>query len=131
MRAPRQRFLADLERYQRQVKALRRQGRPPGPPPRSLLPGAGRRLALFEQAGIEPVHVLFAMSQTDPTLLQLGPPEGPLPELWAFNDPERYPELYRLPARYDSRHLSRAGAEAFSRLLAQRFADYLDAEAEL
>ncbi|MEM7311228.1 MAG: hypothetical protein AAF682_31460 [Planctomycetota bacterium] len=122
----RERFLADMGRYQNQVAELRRQEVPAGPPAAHLVPPAERQLAFFEGTGVEPIHVLFATSHPTPTLLQLGAEEGPLPELWAFNDPRAHPELYKPRSRYDSRHLNRPGAERLTRLLAQRFADHLD-----
>ena len=123
-----ERFLDGLPRYHGEVTKLRQQSRPPGPPPAHLLPGATRQLDLFEGTGVEPIHVLFATSHPTPSLLQLGGEEGIVPTLWAFNDPKAYPDLYKVRNRYDNRHLNRPGAEELTRLLAQRFADHLDAQ---
>jgi hypothetical protein len=48
---------------------------------------------------------------------------GQIPELLAFNDPEKYPELYALSYRYDTEHLTDAGSKLFSRFLAQAFTE--------
>ena len=127
-RQGRQRFLARLPRYQAQVQALRRQWAASGAnePPAHSLPGARAQAALFEGTGVEPIHLLFATAAMAEGLEALGGEDGPLEELWAFNDPRRFPELFQLDARYDSRHLNRAGAEALTRLLAERYARHLD-----
>ena len=122
----RRKFLGDLERYQGQVRDLRRQQVPAGAAPAHLLAPAARQRAFFEGTQVEPIHLLFATSHPTPTLLQLGAEGGPLAQLWAFNDPGEHPDLYKLGSRYDSRHLNRGGAERLTRLLAQRFADHLD-----
>ena len=40
-----------------------------------------------------------------------------------FCDPQRYPELYATEHRIDTSHLNEAGAEIFTRLLAERFVE--------
>jgi hypothetical protein len=40
-----------------------------------------------------------------------------------FCDPEKYPDLYKIDLRIDTSHLTAAGAEVFTRLLARRFAE--------
>jgi hypothetical protein len=91
----------------------------------SQRPPLRRRLALLEAHGLEPLHVVMATDEVEdqPYLLAR---EADL-ELWAFCDPERYPELYAVDHRYDDDHLDRDGARLLTRLLAQRFADMLDA----
>lgn len=44
-------------------------------------------------------------------------------EVWTFNDPDRYPELYLPEHRFDTQHLNKQGAAVFSRALAARFAE--------
>jgi len=50
---------------------------------------------------------------------------GILPDLFAFNRPTLYPGFYELDARFDQNHLSRSGAEAFSRIFARQVAERL------
>lgn len=52
---------------------------------------------------------------------------GRIEHLFDFNKPDSYPELFTIEARYDPGHLSRSGAESFSTLLAQRFAQHVRA----
>lgn len=53
---------------------------------------------------------------------------GILPELWHFNDPERYPELFLIDERFDPSHLNRAGTERFSRLFGAAILERVRAE---
>jgi len=46
-------------------------------------------------------------------------------ELWAFNDPARYPQLFDPAMRHDPVHLTPQGAALFTQLLAERFAERL------
>jgi hypothetical protein len=41
----------------------------------------------------------------------------------AFNDPRAYPNLYRTDARRDGQHLTKSGAEEFTRIVAANFVD--------
>jgi hypothetical protein len=41
----------------------------------------------------------------------------------AFNDPRAYPNLYRSDARRDGQHLTKSGAEEFTRIVATNFVD--------
>jgi hypothetical protein len=43
--------------------------------------------------------------------------------LMAFNDPRVYPNLFRSSARRDAQHLSKSGAEEFTRLVAANFVE--------
>jgi hypothetical protein len=42
----------------------------------------------------------------------------------AFNDPDAYPTLYRSNVRRDEEHLTNAGSEEFTRMLATKFAQF-------
>jgi len=54
---------------------------------------------------------------------------GGLPFL-SFDDPSRYPELFDPDLRFDSSHLSRAGASVYTRLLADAMVPVLAAQEE-
>jgi len=51
---------------------------------------------------------------------------GVIPELFAFDSPHRFPELYRRKNRFDPIHLNEDGARLFSVALARSFASWLD-----
>jgi hypothetical protein len=56
------------------------------------------------------------------------PPPGET--VLAFNDPQKFPQLYEPDFRRDSEHLNDRGAEVFTRLLASDFANLLEQSRE-
>ena len=79
------------------------------------------QVALIRRAGAEPVHLITPTARPTPELHRLAA-TGAVPHVLAFNDPERYPELFAVDRRFDAEHLTTAGAERFTRLLAARCA---------
>ena len=73
--------------------------------------------------GIEPVFVIAPVTTDEETFRRLAK-EGAVRPLFAFNDPAAYPELYQVNMRADTMHLNEPGSLLFTRLLAERFADY-------
>ena len=47
--------------------------------------------------------------------------------IMAFNNPRAYPNLYRSSARRDREHLTKSGAEEFTRIMAVNFAQLIQA----
>ena len=45
----------------------------------------------------------------------------------AFNNPGTYPELYRSDVRRDGQHLTKSGAEEFTRIVAANFVELAQA----
>ena len=43
------------------------------------------------------------------------------PDMWLFNEPEKYPELFDAEVRVDAVHLTPVGAERFTKVLGERF----------
>lgn len=123
----RERFLADLPAWQAKVASIPARRAAVTEVDPSQRPPLRRRLALLEEHGLAPLHVVLATDEVEdqPYLLAR---EADL-ELWAFCDPERYPELYAPEHRFDDDHLDHEGAQLLTRLLARRFADMLDASA--
>ena len=74
--------------------------------------------AQIRQAGAAPIFVVApVLSQTTAQFRQAPPAP-----LLSFNDSRKYPEFYDTKVRIDDAHLTREGAEQFTRLLAQEFA---------
>ena len=75
-------------------------------------------IAEVRAAGAQPIFVL------SPTVLAreffAPPPTGA--QFIAFNDPQKYPQLYDPEVRYDTWHFNPRGAALFTDLLAERFA---------
>lgn len=79
------------------------------------------QVALIRRAGAEPVHLITPTARPTPELYRLAA-TGAVPQMLAFNDPERYPDLFTVDRRFDAEHLTTEGAERFTRLLAERCA---------
>jgi hypothetical protein len=67
--------------------------------------------------GIELLHLTMPAAEGSPEAARLQE-LGILPSLLHFNDPERFPELFRHESRFNEGHLNLQGAERLSRLLA-------------
>jgi hypothetical protein len=97
-------------------------------PSRALPPDTDRmreQVELIRSAGVEPVYVLTPVIESANEVHTLHR-AGILPSLIAFDSPRRFPDLYDPAQRLDHIHLNEAGAIRFSRLFAQRFAEWLE-----
>jgi hypothetical protein len=73
--------------------------------------------ARFREIGAAPLFVIPPLIFQSPLSFRESPP-GPL---FSFNDARAYPMLFDTKVRIDDAHLTREGAEEFTRLLAQEF----------
>lgn len=121
--ARRQRFLIDRERRQRRASRLRRPS--PVELPAPGLAALEEQLTGLRDAGVEPVLVLGPAAGRSIAFAEALRQQGFAPVL-SFDDPERYPELFRPENRFDFGHLNRQGAELFSEAFADRVAEFLD-----
>jgi hypothetical protein len=71
----------------------------------------------IRQIGAEPFFVVTPLIFQSPISFRASPP-GPL---LAFNNSKTYPMLFESKVRIDDAHLTKEGAEEFTRLLAQEF----------
>ncbi len=118
----RRQLVDDLAGYRAEVARIAAGNRGPGGGPAYNVSSLERQVRLVEEAGAVPIYVVPPGIEATPQLLRQG---SRVPVLLAFNDPERYPELYRVDRRFDRRHLNTAGARAFSTELARRVSDWL------
>jgi len=124
----RDRFLEGLdtfaERMKRGLKRHRRQDRArpfehDNPEP---LAAQIRRL---EAAGVQPIFIVepqWGVGFRFESLLD----SGLIPNLINMDDPQRYPNLFRVDRHYDKGHLNQLGSNELSVALADEFADWLD-----
>lgn len=122
------RFLANLPAYARAVDGLRAplpasaldQREPVNRMLRWELP---RRVAALRARGIATTLFLPPTARADDGLRAWardgGGTIGDAP-VFVFNDPDRFPELYRADVRVDGEHLDEEGAATFTRLLARQ-----------
>lgn len=121
-------FLGDLDGYQRAVSRVGKGNRQPVDVTRHQnLPGLERQIASIRAAGAEPIFYLGPRVASDPMAYALAE-AGILPSFLPFNRPGAYPELYEPENHWDTNHLSRGGAELFTRLFAEAFADQLEGQ---
>jgi hypothetical protein len=79
--------------------------------------------ARLQAAGVRPVYFVTPTLRAMPYVEPLQD-AGLLPALLAFHRPERHPGLFALPLRHDEDdHLNEDGARAFTRELAEAFAE--------
>lgn len=120
----RRRFLELVPVYRQAVARLAEaDGTDPAAPPldRASAEALERQVSSIRRAGAEPVHVVTPTIQPTPGLGRSADANGGSGVL-AFNDPERYPELFAVENRFDAEHLTTRGAELFTTSLAERFA---------
>ncbi|MFG0319745.1 MAG: hypothetical protein ACF8XB_20910 [Planctomycetota bacterium JB042] len=121
----RRRALADdPERYRRRVERLRA-GATGGTATAFDRERLRAQVEAIRAAGAEAVYVV------SPWPGGAGPfpalrDDGVLPALLTFCDPDAWPEAFRIEARFDANHLTRAAARAFSRTFAEAWADRVD-----
>jgi hypothetical protein len=125
-----QSFVNDLGRYRRRVA---RTARAIKQPTDDCLSGfhadiLARMVTVVEAAGAEPVFVVSPVTESRCGVVEAAR-QGVIPTLLAFNDPDRYPELYRVENRYDNGHLNRRGAEIYTRMVATGLVDSLASRA--
>ena len=111
-------FKAKAEEYAERVEDLARQA-PSGPAPQAVRAFERVRRGI-ERLGARPVFVAQPGMYLNGDLV-LAAEAGGLGTLLRFDQPERFPGLYAFEARFDFNHLNRAGAEAFTRDLAQAY----------
>jgi hypothetical protein len=79
----------------------------------------------IEAIGAKPIFIITPRVSNESDLLKAAQ-DGHIKTLFAFNNPVKYPELYRLDQQFDEEHLNSSGAEKFTRLLAERFANTIE-----
>jgi hypothetical protein len=127
--AGRDKFLADLEGFRRSIASMERRQDEASELLAYNLPALERRLEIARRHGVDLVHVAYAGEAAFEQVHVLAR-QGRMPELWAFNRPSEHPELYRIAARYDNRHLNRSGAQTFTAALAGMVSGRLAATAD-
>jgi len=121
-------FLRRLDEFRSKALAKARRG---GGGSRRVLRETERELlvdmvATAEAAGVSVVFITSPDVDPMGELLQAAADEGLLPAFFDFGDVAAYRELFDPDLRYDWNHLAAAGAEVYSRLLAERLLTLMD-----
>lgn len=126
----RREFLTDDFRiFANQVRQIDATNRESGHLEQFNLPAQRYQQQMIRDAGMTPIFVIPNLRWGTPSLNRLFL-DGHLEHGFTFNHPSQYPNLYRRDRYYDRGHLNREGAREFSRLLAERFDDWLTTEQE-
>lgn len=100
-----------------------------GVPPEPISPVLRKELdALIKEVraiGAEPVFVVAATIRGEERFSDWPPPGV---KVLRLDDPDKYPQLYDPDRRYDSSHLTPAGAVEYTRILAEQFAELVSAK---
>lgn len=74
-----------------------------------------------------PIFIINPLLKKQENLIALST-KGYVPTLFSFNDPIAYPRLYDPALKFDMGHLNDKGSREFTKLLAEKFSEYLDRE---
>jgi hypothetical protein len=121
----RREFQASRDEFLRHAKRLPKLNAAQVPFESFNLPALQAQIEAVGHAGVSIVYVIPPSYEEVPVLHGLAR-VGHVPRLLAFDDPRSYPEFYQVNRRFDLRHLNQEGAERFSRVLAEGFAQQLD-----
>jgi hypothetical protein len=123
-------FLRNVQDYRDMVARLKEGPSPGGSEARFNRAALAGQAARIRAGGAAPIYVLPPQFNRKPELECLQE-EGVVPTLLNFNDPVRFPTLFRDELHWDSDHFNRAGAEEWTRLLARQFAALLAEDGRL
>ena len=87
------------------------------------------QIAAIRACGAEPIYYVGPRTFATPLEYRMAE-AGLLPVLLGFNHPGKYPELYLPERHFDQTHFNRQGADAWTRLMAEAFAQHLDSRAK-
>lgn len=110
---------SELKRFLTAVATTKRKF-PPAEMRPSLRNAYAAIIEEIRAAGIEPIILITPTVMPSENFTGF-PPDVPV---WRYHDPNEYPALYDPSNRSDFTHLNHSGAEAFTELLADRFAAY-------
>lgn len=122
-------FLGDLPGYRAEIEVLPAENAEPGDLRHYNVEAVRDQIRTVREAGLELIYVIAPGIESSAALRRLHR-EGVVPTLFAFDDPETYPNLYDEKNRFDRRHLNTRGARIFSTLLARRLASHWDSESD-
>jgi hypothetical protein len=122
-------FLVDPTPFEERIAAIAAENALPVPLEEVETALHRRQLAAAAAHGVRLVYFVPPGYEGSPERRALHA-AGVIPALFDFNDPARYPELFRLDHRFDKGHLNRRGVERFSALFAEAVRDLVRQEAD-
>lgn len=121
----RQDFLANLDTYRQKVELISL----PVDEVEALKPDQleviKKLIQLVKDSSATPIFIITPVLEKEAHLLAANT-KGDVPILFSFNDPTEYPSLYDPEYRLDIGHLKDKGAREFTKLLSEKFSEYLE-----
>lgn len=116
------RYALKKRQFERRVRQVEAAGDRPEPPHPSALPFYRRIEELGRSMGARVVFFTIRRGAGESDAPAFAR-QGEIDTLIRFDDPDRFPELYDVDMTVDGGHLNAAGAEAFTRYLADAFVE--------
>lgn len=123
----RQDCLANLDTYRQQVESMKVAVDEVDTLKSYQLKVIKELIQLVKDSGATPIFVITPLLEKETHLLATST-TGYVPILFSFNNPTEYPSLYDPEYRFDIGHLTDRGAREFTKLLSEKFSEYLDRE---
>ncbi len=117
-------YLNNIDSYEAIVDSLKREKVSLSPSKPHTLEVLGEMIENVEEKGATPIFLLSPGLDKQADLIRAYA-EGYIPELFVFNDPSQFQNLYQANKRFDRDHLNNEGALEYTNLLAQQFALHL------
>lgn len=121
----RQNFLANLDTYREKVESIDL----PINGVKTLKPYQlqviEELIQVVKDSGATPIFLITPVLEKEAHLIAASN-QGYVPILFSFNDPMKFPSLYDPELRFDIAHLKDRGAKEFTKLLSEKFSEYLD-----
>lgn len=117
-------FLSNLHYYKANIDALTQKSRQTKHLKPYELNIINQFIKVIKDSGATPIFVITPLLEKQDHFISAYH-QGDIPALFAFNDPETFPDLYNSDARFDQAHLNKQGAQKFTIYLAQEFAEYM------
>jgi hypothetical protein len=123
-------FLAKQEKFAKDVAKVDEENKAAISVDTHLSPdGLKAQIAAIRGCGAEPIYYVGPRTFATPLEYRMAE-AGLFPTLLGFNHPGQYPELYLPERHFDMTHFNRQGADAWTRLMAEAFAQHFDLPAK-
>ena len=122
-----QKFLDNLDTYQKEVKLFSLPSDKVATFDPSQLRVTKDLVQAVKDSDATPIFIISPLLKKQEHLIAMST-KGYISTLFAFNNPIEYPQLYVPEVQFDMAHLNDKGAREFTKLLSEKFSEYLDRE---
>lgn len=115
-------FLKNLDNYQKSLDYLKNINSQPLTESQELI--LEEIITLIKNSGYTPVLLKPPSISAEAYLIREIPQKNL--QVFKFNDPIKFPKFYEINTRFDSDHMTHKGSQIYTKLLAKKFASYLE-----